>query len=195
MQYCRSRPASRSDDKGGRQVAEQLDDVYADTLQQIARLRLIVGFLGEKGQHHWWESDFFSTTAAAFLSPVFNKTAKLAQYHGVKEAARWVHDEHIGVGRVFHLFRLPEAIEQALFDKIKSPMVIDALMKGIESPEVALSALDDMADSSGALREGPVQIGTTADLASADWIAQVAQCYGMAFHSASQSFPYLMDRA
>ncbi len=174
---------------------EQSDDVYADILQQIARLRLIVGFLGEKGQHNWWESDFFSTTAAAFLSPVFNKTAKLAQYHGVKEAARRVHDEHIGVGRVFHLFRLPESTEQALFEKIKDSVVMDALIEGIESPEVALSTLHDIAVSSGALREGPVQIGTTEDLESTGWISQVAQCYEAAFNSGSRSFPYLADRA
>lgn len=176
-------------------MAEQLDDVYADILQQIARLRIIVGFLGEKGQHNWWESDFFSITAAAFLNPVFNKTVELAQYHGVKEAARRVHDEHIGVGRVFHLFRLPESTEQALFEFIRYSPVMDALIKGTESPEAALSALHDIADSSGALREGPVQIGTVADLESSGWLSQVAQCYEVAFNSGSRSFPYLADGA
>ena len=33
---------------------------------------------------------------------------------GVLEAARRVHDEHIGVGRAFHPFRLPEIMEQRL---------------------------------------------------------------------------------
>ena len=38
---------------------------------------------------------------------------RLAQYHGVSEAARRVHDEHLSVGS-FHLFRLPEEMEQDL---------------------------------------------------------------------------------
>ena len=79
--------------EGESQVAGQFDDAQVHRLQTIARLRMIVGFLGEKGQHNWWSSEFFSATAPAFLNPVFGKTATLAQYHGVKEAARRVHDE------------------------------------------------------------------------------------------------------
>jgi hypothetical protein len=108
------------------QVAEQSGKMNnAFRLQEIARLRMIVGFLGEKGQHNWWSSEFFSATAPAFLNPVFGKTTTLAQYHGVKESARRVHDEHIGVGRVFHLFRLPESIEQALFEMLQEPVMTE----------------------------------------------------------------------
>ena len=102
--------------KGESQVAKKNSETHALRLREITRLRMIVGYLGEKGQHNWWSSEFFSPTAPAFLNPVFGKTATLAQYHGVKEAARRVHDTHIGVGRVFHLFRLPESMEQAIFE-------------------------------------------------------------------------------
>jgi hypothetical protein len=37
----------------------------------------------------------------------------------VKEAAARVHDEYIGVGKVYHLFRLPEHIEQALHSSLR----------------------------------------------------------------------------
>ena len=44
---------------------------------------------------------------------MFSKTSRLAQYHGVLEAARRLHDEHLSVGS-YHLFRLPEEVEQDL---------------------------------------------------------------------------------
>jgi hypothetical protein len=181
--------------KGESQVVEQSGETYAFRLQMIVRLRMIVGYLGEKGQHNWWSSEFFSTTASAFLNPVFGKTATLAQYHGVKEAARRVHDEHIGVGRVFHLFRLPESIEQAVFEVLPDPAVTDALRIDIESQDAAAAALQSIVDSTDSLQEGPVQIGEVSDLEGTRWLSDAARCYEAAFNSGSRSFPYLVDGA
>ena len=180
---------------GRSQRAEHLDTVHMQHLQQIARLRMIVGFLGEKGQHNWWPSEFLSATAPAFLNPVFGKTSMLAQYHAVKEAARRVHDEHIGVGRVFHLFRLPESTEQALFEMLQDSAVGDLIGKDVESKDAASDALHAIANSSSNLREGPVQIGSTADLDGMQWISDAARCYEVAFNAGSRSFPYLADGA
>lgn len=47
---------------------------------EITELRVLVGYLGEKGQANWWGSEFFSATAAAFLAPIFNRSLFLAQY-------------------------------------------------------------------------------------------------------------------
>jgi hypothetical protein len=74
------------------------------TLMQIANLRLLIGFLGEQSQFNWWSSSFFTANSRAFLSPVFSKSAFIAQCQGIKEAAARVHDECIGVGAVYHLF-------------------------------------------------------------------------------------------
>ena len=42
--------------------------VFMNTIATtIAELRVLVGYLGEKGQANWWGSEFFSTTAAAFF--------------------------------------------------------------------------------------------------------------------------------
>ena len=76
----------------------------------IAELRVLIGYLGEKGQANWWGSEFFSTTAAAFLAPIFNRSLFLAQYQGATAAAAKIHDEAIGVGSIYHLFRLPIGI-------------------------------------------------------------------------------------
>jgi len=162
-------------------------------LQQIARLRIIVGYLGEKAQHNWWSSEFFSATAPAFLNPVFAKTASLAQYHGVKEAARRVHDEHIGIGRVFHLFRLPESIEQAIFDVLQDREIRDALLKDVDSQDSATAALRAFADSAGPLQEGPVQVGAVSDIEGTRWLSNAAGFYDQAFSAGSRCFPYLTD--
>ena len=82
----------------------------------IHSVRLAVGLLGERDGANWWRSGFMSPTSAAFLTPVFGSRALQARYEGVLESARRVHDDQIGVGRVFHPFRLLDAMEQPLFD-------------------------------------------------------------------------------
>lgn len=176
-------------------MAVPSQQAYQSRLQDVARLRLIVGFLGEKGQHAWWPTEFYSKTAAAFLSPVFVKTAALAQYHGVKEAARREHDDRIGVGRVFHLFRLPESMEQSLFELLNDPALVSKLAGPVESQAAAMAALEDMAKTSAPFREGPLQIGTAADLDGSRWLTEAARSYAAAFKADARCFPYLLDEA
>ena len=95
--------------RGGRMGKMQTAD-----FEQLAAIRAAVGYLGEKDQAGWWPSSFFVTGAAAFLSPLFPRTQFLAQCRGVTAAASRKHDERIGVGQVYHLFRLPEDIEQGI---------------------------------------------------------------------------------
>lgn len=80
----------------------------------LAQLRIVVGFLGEKDQAGWWPSGFCASASTAFLLPAFPRTLTPARYEGLCRAAQLVHDEHVGLGDVYHLFRLPEALEQAL---------------------------------------------------------------------------------
>lgn len=127
--------------------SEQDGDAFDERLIRVAHLRVLVGYLGEKAQHGWWPSEFYSATSSAFLTPVFVRTAKLAQYHGASEAARLVHDEHIGIGRVFHLFRLPQAIEQAVFEYLQVPAAAEEAQRGIASADEAMSVLQVFFDS------------------------------------------------
>jgi len=175
-------------------TAKASGHAQANRLTEIARLRVIVGYLGEKAQYHWWSSEFFAATSSAFLLPVFSKTALLAQYHGVKEAARRVHDEYIGIGRVFHLFRLPESIEQAIFEILKDPVVTDALKQDVVSKETALAALQSFFDASLPLQQGPVQIGKVGDLDGDLWLSDAAGRYYAAFTAGSRSYPYFVDK-
>lgn len=80
--------------------------MQAADFEQIAAIRAAVGYLGEKDQAGWWSSSFFASTGSAFLSPIFPRTQVVAQCQGVSGAASKIHDERIGVGNVYHLFRL-----------------------------------------------------------------------------------------
>ncbi len=160
---------------------------------ELISLRVSVGYLGEKAQYDWWPTEFFSATSEAFLSPVFSRTRFLARYHGITTAARRLHDERVGVGRVFHLFRLPAVAEQALHEELLAESIVKSMLANTESKDAALAAIEMLADSSVPTSEGPVQIGETADLVGVDWIAQAAAYYRDAFKGNNQCFPYLKD--
>ena len=106
-----------------------------------------------------------------------------------------VHDERIGVGRVFHLFRLPEVIELSLFerfDEAARSMELDALLN---SSTTAIEKLKELAPAPVELRDGPIQIGTTDDFERNEWLARAAAAYHAAFAADAQSFPYFVERS
>src|SRR5579883_2609864 len=126
-------------------------------LALLARLRILIGYLGESAQFGWWSSNFFGPGSKAFLSPVFARTSLLAQYHGVTAAAAKVHDEHIGVGRVYHLFRLPEDLEHALHVVLHDEKTAGSLAGLVNGRDAGLATL---AEKDGAIArpsaEGPI---------------------------------------
>ena len=166
----------------------------ASTLAQIARLRLLVGFLGERSQFNWWPSAFFIASSSAFLSPTFTKTAFTAQYHGVKEAAARVHDEHIGVGKVYHLFRLPETVEHTLVGHLREPGFIDSVSVQLQDQEQALEGLATLATSHAACQEGPVLVGAINELLGGKHLGLLAHCYRSAFIGNTNVYPYYAAR-
>jgi hypothetical protein len=163
-------------------------------LLTIAQLRTSVAYLGERAQHHWWPSAFFDPTGPAFLQPVFSRTAFLAQYHGAQQAAGLVHDEYIGVGSaVFHLFRLPESLEQELHQIAGDPEQAERLKINLISPDRALQTLLDLAGESADAKPetGPVRIGSTDQLTQRTLWQKIARCYYAAFIQGARSYPYI----
>jgi hypothetical protein len=160
---------------------------------QIIPLRFLVGFLGEERQASWWPSRFLSATSESFLKPVFAKTMAAAQYHGVRDAAARVHDERIGVGRVLHLFRLPEVIEQRLFADLLNVGIPVDVGQALASRDAALARLRECFRSPVELHQGPVQVGTAEDLRGPAWLSRVASAYHVAFEGDARSFPYLVE--
>lgn len=158
----------------------------------IAELRIIVGYLGEKGQGNWWTSEFFSATASAFLAPIFNRSLFLAQYQGATAAAAKVHDEAIGVGRIFHLFRLPIGLEQASADALNDTAFVQTIQARLASRELALEHLGDLAKREEFASPGPVSIGQMSQDLKVD-LQRAAGFYSAAFTSGIQTFPYVRE--
>src|SRR5471032_2628103 len=127
-------------------------------LSSLVQLRLLVGFLGERAQFAWWPPAFYESSGRLFLEPVFSKTAHLAQYHGVLEAARRLHDEHLSVGS-YHLFRLTEEVEQDLHAMLQDSVGEEIASKSTKSKEEALVSLKRLAETNMPAKPGPMAVG------------------------------------
>jgi hypothetical protein len=161
-----------------------------EVVDSVAALRLAVGFLGEHEQAGWWQSAFLGVSSKPFLSPVYPKTAVLAQCRGVTHAAARVHDERIGVGSVFHLFRLPEDIEQAVHRMLEQHEAAQRLSSAVKDKQSALSALEALALSKRPTGNGPVRVGQVVDLVKLDSWRVVAAHYAAGFQASSEVFPF-----
>jgi hypothetical protein len=158
----------------------------------ISELRVLVGYLGEKNQANWWGSEFFSQSATAFLTPIFNRSLFLAQYQGSSTAAAKVHDEAIGVGRIYHLFRLPIGLEQASADAINDAAFSKTLQESITNRDKAMGRLNEIATKAESVSPGPVSLGQMGDDLVAE-LKKAAGVYHSAFSQNIQSLPYLRE--
>ena len=165
-----------------------MKESYLSTLLQM---RLIVGFLGERAQCAWWPTAFYEASSRLFLEPVFSKTSRLAQYHGVLEAARRLHDEHLSVGS-YHLFRLPEEIEQDLHAMVQGGGGEELASQVAQSKEAAMDALKRLAATSGTSSVGPTAVGSIKDIDSPDTLKAIAAAYFSAFTQNAKTYPYLV---
>jgi hypothetical protein len=160
-------------------------------LYTILSLRQLVGFLGERAQYGWWPTSFFGDYSMRSLEFVAPKTAMLAQYHGAIEAARRLHDEHLSVGS-YHLFRLPEELEQDLHALVQSAEGATVIRELPTDKESALSSLARMSDAAVVVAEGPVKVGSITALGEADTTKAIAGVYMKALSANVKAYPYLV---
>ena len=125
------------------------------------------------------------------LIHIFSKTSRLAQYHGVLETARRLHDEHLSVGS-YHLFRLPEEVEQDLHSIVQSSVGEELASRAPQSKEAALDALTRLAATSATSSVGPTAVGSIKDLDSTDTLKAIAAAYLLAFTQNAKTYPYLV---
>ncbi len=163
----------------------------ATSLPAILKTRMLVAYLGERAQHAWWPTAFYEASGRLFLEPVFSKTSRLAQYHGVLEAARRLHDEHLSVGS-YHLFRLPEEVEQDLHNLVQRPEADEFALQEMHSKEAALSSLKDLAGAVAVKSVGPTSIGSIRDLNLPNTVKAIAAAYLAAFSQDVKTYPYLV---
>ncbi len=158
-------------------------------LEMIATLRAVVGFLGEREHYAWWQSTFFAPGSQVFLQPVFSRTPLLAQINGVTQAAALIHNERIGVGSVYHLFRLPEEMEQRLQQALQMPEIGARIPAVVANAETALATLRQQAAPLPAHSPGPVLVGNRRELRENLSWKLVAAHYLHAFGH-EQTYPY-----
>lgn len=158
----------------------------------ITELRVLIGYLGEKDQANWWGSEFFSATATPFLTPIFNRSLFLAQYQGATAAAAKVHDEAIGVGRIYHLFRLPIGLEQASAEALNDAAFVQALQARLANRELALTRLTELAEKTEFSSPGPVSVGKMSQDLKVE-LQRAAGLYCAAFTTGIQTFPYFRE--
>lgn len=160
--------------------------------RQLATLRMLVGYLGEKSQSGWWDTAFLSSTGLRYSEINFPRSSVAAASVSVTEAARKLHDSRIGKGGVFHLFRLPPVIEESVHYEMlhADPGRAKAL---IQSREAALEALGRMAVERLTAPEGPVQVGTVKTILYPRSLEELAKHYLDAFLHDRKTFPYFMD--
>jgi hypothetical protein len=164
-------------------------------LELLASLRVLIGYLGESNQFGWWPSNFFGSASKAFFSPIFARTSLLAQYHGITAAAAKVHNEHIGVGRVYHLFRLPEDLEHALHLAVHDEKTAASLSGLATDRESAVAALAEKNGRSGkSSAEGPIRAGDTQALRDPVSWQMVAGHYTTAFKKGTRSYSIWPER-
>ena len=158
----------------------------------IAELRVLIGYLGEKNQANWWGSEFFSATATAFLAPIFNRSLFLAQYQGVTAAAAKAHDDAIGVGSIYHLFRLPIGLEQASAEALNDADFVQTLQVKLGNRQLALTRLAELAGNAEPASPGPVSLGQMSQDLKVE-LQGAASFYCAAFTSGIQTFPYVRE--
>jgi len=165
-----------------------------DSLTELlATMRAIIGYLGEQGQYAWWHCSFFAPASRAFLAPIFARTPVVAQCMGVTRAAAVVHDERIGMGRVYHLFRLPEDMEQSIHRALHDPDLGARITASTVSTDAALAHLREMATSMVTSGIGPTLIGEARALRTADTWRLVTTHYLRAFEQGAQVYPYFIE--
>gem|GEM_PF-158900 len=167
-------------------IASDQESSRPSISQDILMLRVAVAFLGEKEQTNWWSSSFLSKSGETFLSPAFPKTAALARVNGASAAAQIVHDEHIGIGDVYHLFRLPENIEHEISQLLAKD---GSVLEFITSTQTAKTGLQEL--SNGETTEGIGPLLIEHDSIDKTLIARMAAAYMEGFRSGTQVYPYL----
>lgn len=161
---------------------------YLSTLLQI---RLLVGYLGEKNQFSWWPTTFYGDYSVRSIEFITLKSFQLTQYHGVLEAARKLHDEHLNVG-CYHLFRFPEEIEQGLHALMQNEST-EISWKLPQDKDLAMMALKELSDTTLSNDIGPKMIGGIDLIYADDTPNIIAISYFSAFSQNFKTYPYFVS--
>ncbi len=166
----------------------------AESMQAVLDLRTTVLALGEAQHAGWWRSGFLSPVGLSHLSYVYPRTNFSAAVRAAGRAAKSMHDSSIGIGNVYHLFRLPQQLERRLDDLIQESesRLLDRFGSMLSEREKLLNELGQLSGMVGASRPqaGPRRMGTIQALPRPETVQQLAAAYRDAFQDGIKVFPY-----
>ena len=157
----------------------------------LIHLRILVLTLGESHHANWWSSQFLSPTGLSFLDRIYPRSKFAAAVRSATRGALTIHDEKIGRGEVFHLFRLPRHLELEFDEQLSQR---SAEFESVFAPRLtqkedllqSLLALSGSASDRNAL--GPVEIDAPAD----QIVGEISAYYYNSFRIGGQVFPYFI---
>lgn len=163
--------------------------------ETIVAVRLLVGALGEKAAADgtpWWPGRFTSAAGLRSLEKIFPKSWAQAALESVVESARRVHDDRLGAvaDRVYHLFRLPDDVEDRVADWLRRPET--ALAPPPDNRDAILTALRAYGAAAGA-PTGPLCLGRESRLLHAATYHELAATYLLAADTGVTVIPYFEE--
>ncbi len=151
-------------------------------------LRMQVAFAGETGQLGWWPSQSLSTDAAQLWESVFGVATPAVALNLSSQIACQIHDKWLS-GMDYHLFRLPEGLEEALYTAALHLPTADATALLAERATL----LTAPAPSDTIPAAGPLHLGTCAELLDGRAISRLHHAYAVALKARQAVFPYFTE--
>lgn len=167
----------------------------AQQIRKLLFLRTIAPALGERTTTPRWRTQFLTDFGLRAMARVFPRTPVYAALDSVFVAARLEHDQRIGLGKRYHLFRLPESVERAVSDVISEPTFsTQAATMVADTQNTLMDKLASMASKQGlADVDGPISLGSIGQLTEPTVLGSLAAHYWNSFESARRVFPYFTE--
>jgi hypothetical protein len=157
---------------------------FSELIEQFILLRLQVAYAGEASKPSWWPTACLTAGAALDFKALFSEAAPAVAWQLSSQAACQAHDKWLS-GMDYHLFRLPEGLEEAIYHTGLQLSSLQA--QALLAQKEALLAGAKVAGSNAT---GPHRLGNSADLLTGNALTELRACYAAAFAEGTQVFPY-----
>jgi hypothetical protein len=160
---------------------------FSELIEQFILLRLQIAYAGEASKPCWWPTACLTAGAALDFKALFADAAPAVAWQLSSQAACQAHDKWLS-GMDYHLFRLPEGLEEAIYHtglQLSSSQA-QALMGQKE-------ALLTSSEAAGTAATGPHRLGNSSDLIAGTALPVLRACYAAAFAAGYQAFPYFTE--
>jgi hypothetical protein len=165
---------------------------FGQSVSSLIHLRTIVAALGERTSPPWWRTQFLSNVGLRTIGRIFPRTAIRAALESTCIVARADHDRRIGVGRAYHLFRLPTSLEGALSTLTMDDQFCAEVTAMLAQPkEDLVRSLSTITNSRKAEAvEGPIRLGLAERLLEPAGLEEMASHYRSSLEIGRRVFPY-----